>query len=187
MQGMIQRSFRCPVFGRRRPGRGAWFWLAFFFWSQASGALFAAPDPETCERARELMQESGIARDAKEDFFGRLKIKPPRTSFPPEMDRVTWWGRFKAFEFWQSPEFDAVWVNPEGQAVERQQFRGGRCELAKATLSTATLPRERLSPGMWRVVVSCGQTVIDNHPFAVVGSSGPGPDGVMIWAEGVKE
>ncbi|MBI4115265.1 MAG: hypothetical protein HY447_01680 [Candidatus Omnitrophica bacterium] len=154
--------------------------------------LFAAMTRESCERARELMKESGIARDAKEDFLGRVKIKPPRSSFPPEMDKVTWWGAFKPFEFWESPEFQAVWINPQGQEVERQPFRGGKCQLAKTSLPTQKLPRGRLEPGMWRVIVSCEDVIIDNHPFAVVGSQASGKDagddtGVMIWADDINK
>ena len=135
-----------------------------------------------------------MARDAKENFFGKMKITPPRTTFPPEMDRVTWWGRFQPFEFWSSPEFEAAWVNPRGETVEHQTFRGGRCELAKTTLPVSEkLPRSRLEPGMWRVVVSCQDVVIDNHPFRVAGSQNSPPDagtsddsGIMIWADDVK-
>ena len=142
-----------------------------------------------CERAREYMTESGVARDAKENFLGRLKITPPRGSFPPEMDKVTWWGTFKPFEFWESPKFQAVWMNPRGEPVEREEFRGGKCQLAKATLPVERLSQRRLEPGMWRVIVSCDDVVVDNHPFPVIGSSSS-PDandsGIMIWADEVK-
>ena len=159
-------------------------------WGWGGPRLFAATTRSSCQRAREFMEESGVARDAKEDFLGRLKISPPRSSFPPEMDRVTWWGRFKPFEFWESPEFEAAWINPRGQIVERQSFRTGQCELAKTTLPVGKLPREKLEPGMWRVLVSCQDAVIDNHPFAVIGSGASPQDartgensGVMIWAD----
>ena len=166
------------------------FGLSFY----VGNTNLAAMDRESCEKAQELMKESGIARDAKEDFFGRLKIKPPRSSFPPEMDKVTWWGTFKPFEFWENPQFQAVWISPSGQMVEQQAFQGGRCELAKTTLPVEKLPARRLEPGMWRVIVSCKDVVIDNHPFAVIGSSAPPQDsrsgedsGVMIWADGVNQ
>ncbi len=151
----------------------------------------AAMTYESCERARDYLKERGIARDAKENFFGQLKITPPRSSFPPEMDKVTWWGAFKPFEFWESPEFQAVWINPQGGIVERQTFRGGPCALAKTTLRVSQFPRGMLEPGMWRVIVSCQDVVIDNHPFAVIGQTQAGPDagdgqGVMIWADDVK-
>ena len=148
---------------------------------------------EACETARELMQESGIARDAKEDFFGRLKITPPRSSFPPEMDKITWWGSFKPFEFWESPQFQAVWINPRGESVNRSSFRGGQCQLAKTTLKMNQLPQGRLEPGIWRVIVSCGDVVMDNHPFAVMGSNRSSGErgsvqdsGMMIWADNVQ-
>lgn len=147
-----------------------------------------------CERAREMMEKSGMARDAKEDFFGALKITPPRSEFPSEMDKVTWWGTFKPFEFWESPPFEATWINPRGEPVNRSSFRGGSCQLAKTTLSMNQLPQGRLEPGMWRVIISCGEVTIDNHPFPVVGSSpatvdsGTSPgSGVMIWADGIKD
>lgn len=138
------------------------------------------------------MTDSGMARDAKEDFLGRVRIKPPRGTFPPEMDKVTWWGTFKPFEFWGSPEFEAVWINPEGRTVERQTFRAGKCALAKTTLNVEKIPPGKLEPGMWRAVVTCGDVTIDNHPFAVVGSSAASRDakagedqGMMIWADDV--
>lgn len=169
------------------------FLLALALAFGSGGKHTFAASYETCERAREWMKESGIARDAKEDFFGRLQIKPPRSSFPPEMDQVTWWGTFKPFEFWESPEFEATWINPRGEAVEHQVFRGGRCQLAKTTLPVEKLPQGRLEAGMWRVVVACQGVMIDNHPFAVIGSpvsslDGGGSEGsaVMIWADDVK-
>lgn len=154
----------------------------------------AAMTRESCERAKEFMKESGVARDAKENFFGRLKIKSPRTTFPPEMDKVTWWGTFKPFEFWESPELEATWINPRGETISRAPFRGGHCQLAKTTLPIDRLPQKRLEPGMWRVIVNCEDVVIDNHPFAVIGSSSPSPDAargedsaMMIWADGVNK
>ena len=155
--------------------------------------VFAGIFSSDCERTRELMKESGIARDAHEDFLGRLKIKSPRSTFPPEMDQITWWGTFKPFEFWGNPELKSTWINPQGLVVSQQPFRGGQCELAKTALSANTLPRGRFEPGMWRVVVTCQDSVVDNHPFAVVGSPGASGDGktnedsgIMIWADHVK-
>ena len=154
--------------------------------------VLAAQDGADCEQALELMEASGMARDAKEDFLGRVKITPPRSSFPPEMDKVTWWGTFKPFEFWRSPEFEATWIDPQGASVSRTRFRGGNCQLAKTTLQVEGLPQGKLRPGMWRVVVSCGEVVIDNHPFAVIGSPSSAQDamgkdsGVMIWADEVR-
>lgn len=167
--------------------------LTIFILALGWGGGHAFAGSAGCEQARELMTESGVARDAKENFLGGVKIKPPRSSFPPEMDKVTWWGTFKPFEFWQSPQLEAAWVNPRGEIVERQSFRGGACALAKTTLAVQKLPRARLESGMWRVIVSCQDVTIDNHPFAVVGSSAPTQDGrvsedsgVMIWADGVN-
>ena len=148
---------------------------------------------ESCEMAREFLKESGMARDAKEDFLGRLKITPPRSSFPPEMDKVAWWGTFKPFEFWSNPEFQATWINPRGEAVNRTSFRGGHCQLAKTTLKMNQLPRGRLEPGVWRVIVNCDDVVIDNHPFAVIQTPSSPADGgkdqdsgIMIWANDLK-
>lgn len=164
------------------------------FLSTFSNPVAAATNEERCEEARAVFKESGVARDAKEGFFGGLQIKPPRSTFPPEMDRVTWWGTFKPFEHWQSPEFEAAWVNPRGEMVERETFRGTHCAMAKTRLDVKALPQGRLEPGMWRVVVSCSGAVIDNHPFAVVGSllspvdsGGKGDSGIMIWTDDLNE
>lgn len=148
----------------------------------------AAMTHESCERAQKYLKNSGVARDAKENFLGRVKVTPPETIFPPEMDKVTWWGTFKPFEFWESPKFEAVWINPHGEPADRQIFRGGQCQLAKTTLSTSKLPRGRLEPGTWRVRVSCEDIVIDNHPFAVLSpppqaGDTAGGEPIMIWAE----
>ncbi len=132
---------------------------------------FAGPSREDCERAREYLTDSGVARDAKEGFFGNLKVTGPRATFPSEMDKVTWWGNFKPFEYWQSPEFQAVWINPEGSTVRQSSFRGGQCALGKTTLKMSELPNHELDAGVWRVIVTCGDTVIDNHPFTVIGPS----------------
>ena len=153
-----------------------------------SGSALASSG--ACEQARELLEKSGVARDASEGFLGKLKIKGPQGSFPSEMDQVTWWGTFKPFEFWENPEFQAVWVNPRGEPVSRSPFRGGACALAKTVLRTNELPQGQLEPGMWRVVVSCRDVILDNHPFAVIGPSISQADtqshsnrGIMIWAD----
>lgn len=165
--------------------------IGFFLFASPVDA-FAVPSRDPCGRARELMTDSGTARDAKEDFLGRVKIKPPRSPFPSEMDKVTWWGTFKPFEFWGSPEFQAVWINPQGRRVASQNFRGGKCILAKTALNVENLPTRTLEPGMWRVIVSCKEVVIDNRPFAVVGSgistadSGERGQEVMIWVDDVS-
>lgn len=193
----LSLSFRASPGSWR--GKG-WFFLepwgfSFFLLLLAAGIDkgFAATGSADCDEAREMMEKSGIARDAKEDFLGRIKITPPRSSFPPEMDKLTWWGTFKPFEFWRSPEFEATWMNPQGAPVSQSHFRGGKCQLAKTALRVDELPGGKLEPGMWRVVVSCGEVVIDNHPFAVVGSPSSSQDagkgkgtGVMIWADDVR-
>ena len=169
------------LIGRKTFGLLAIFTFGFIL------PAFAGPSREDCLEAREYLTESGMARDAKENLLGKLKITPPRGNFPPEMDKVTWWGTFKPFEFWRSPEFEAVWVNPAGQPVKRSSFRGGQCQLAKTTLKVNELPTRRLEPGMWQVVVSCADSVIDRHPFPVTGSSGgDSKNGIMIWADDVK-
>jgi len=173
--------------------RVAWFVAIGLWLSLGENPGFSAMTHESCERAKEFMKESGLARDAKENFFGRLKIKPPRSSFPPEMDKVTWWGTFKPFEFWESPKFEAAWISPQGQEAGRGSFRGNRCQLAKTSLDVTQLPQGRLEPGMWRVIVTCEDVVIDNHPFPVIGSGSSPQDaggregGVMIWADGVDD
>ena len=189
--GLFSITLGLVIFSRRMV-----LFIAILGWIFSKGVLpvFASASRETCEQARELMTESGIARDAKEGFLGNLKIQPPRGSFPPEMDKVTWWGTFKPFEFWESPEFQATWINPQGEPVGRSTFRGGACALAKTTLRMNELPQGRLTPGMWRVIVNCRDVTIDNHPFAVMGpsaspgdASGRADSGVMIWADEVNQ
>ena len=168
-------------------------WILLFFvlqfgWPQQTQAgLFKSSE---CEHARELLDASGTARDATEDFLGRVHRKPPYGTFPSDMDQVTWWGTFKPFEFWESPEFQAVWINPQGQEVARQTFRGSKCRLAKTTLKAVDQPRGELTPGMWKVIVTCQDYLIDRQSFAVlpVQSTPTGPDAgpasqdsAMIW------
>ena len=98
---------------------------------------------------RELVEKTGIARDAREIFFGGLKIDPPTGSFPSGMDKISWWGSFKPFEFWEIPEFQAAWINPQGEEVVRQKFRGSKCRLAKTTVRGENQLRGEFQGGIW--------------------------------------
>lgn len=152
-----------------------------------------ATRPTGCQEARELLDSKGTARDAKETLFGNIKRTPPYGSFPADADKVTWWGVFKPFELWESPEFQAVWINPEGQEAARQSFRGSHCRLAKTTLKAEEQPHGMFQGGMWQVVVTCEDYLIDKQTFAVLpdkppqrGSPDAGPptsESTMIWAE----
>jgi hypothetical protein len=146
-----------------------------------------------CKQAREMMEESGTARDAKENFFGKIKLQPPNGSFPQEMDKITWWGKFKPFEFWQSPKFQASWIDPEGKEVRRQEFKGEHCALAKNTIKGEEQPLGQFKPGVWKVVITCEDYVIDRQEFAVMPTGVPppvsgetqtqNPETMMIWAK----
>lgn len=151
-----------------------------------------AVDPERCRQARELLDQAGTAREAHETLFGHVKKKPPYGTFPADIDQVSWWGEFKPFELWHSPEFEAAWINPQGQEVARQRFRGSRCRLAKTSLKAENQPRGMFEGGMWNVIVTCEDYLIDKQTFAVLpqGGRGAGPDSLnpppeaaMIWAE----
>ena len=153
----------------------------------------AVAGSETCRHARQLLDQSGTARDARENLLGQIKKDPPYGSFPSEIDRVSWWGKFKPFEFWENPEFEAAWINPQGQEVARQKFRGSQCALAKTSLPAENRPRGQLEGGMWNVIVTCKDYLIDKQTFAVLPSAPPsrsGPDSshksqesAMIWAK----
>lgn len=146
-----------------------------------------------CKQAREMLKESGTARDAKENFFGRIKVQPPHGSFPQEMDKISWWGKFKPFEFWQSPKFQAAWIDPEGKEVLKQEFKGEHCALAKTSMAGEAQPQGLFKPGMWKVIVTCDDYVIDRQTFAVVPTGAPPPlsgenqktsqEPLMIWAK----
>lgn len=186
------------IVGRRR-------WMKFFLVSALIASIFSVTTPaalasSSCEHARQLLTKAGTARDASEDLFGRLKIKPPYGSFPSDMDQITWWGEFQPFEFWERPQFEAVWINPQGEEAGRQKFRPGQCALAKTSLRAEDEPRGEFQGGMWKVIVTCGDYLIDKRDFAVLPAGG-GPvkagaeassskkeEGAMIWAkDAVKE
>lgn len=147
-----------------------------------------------CQHARELLDRSGTARDADENIFGKVKTKPPYGTFPSDMDKITWWGEFKPFEFWESPKFEAVWIKPDGEEAARQKFRGNKCRLAKTQLKAKDQPRGEFQPGLWSVVVTCDDYLIDKQSFGVLpvgGGAWTGPDQaaaakeepVTIWAK----
>ncbi len=126
----------------------------------------------------------------QEDFMGNIKLSPPYGSFPTDMDRITWWGEFKPFEFWESPDFQAVWINPYGEEIARQNFKGHKCRLAKTTMLAQEQPRGEFQGGMWKVFVTCGDQVIDQQQFAVLSPRGivkpsdmkpPKKESAMIW------
>ena len=152
-----------------------------------------AADAHACRHARELLTKSGMAREAKEDLLGQLKLSPPYGSFPSDMDKIAWWGTFQPFEFWEGPEFQAVWIRPDGQEAAKQKFRPGKCKLAATSVRGETQPRGEFQGGMWNVVVTCEDYLIDKQNFAVLPSGGPsrvGPDvpkknqeSAMIWAK----
>lgn len=149
--------------------------------------------PSACKEARQMLDGSGVARDADENFFGKIKVQSPQGSFPQEMDKITWWGKFKPFEFWQSPAFQASWIDPEGKEVARQEFQGMKCALAKTGLRGDSQPRGEFKPGMWKIIVTCQDYVIDNQSFAVLPSaplatpkqesSAKKEQPIMIWAK----
>jgi hypothetical protein len=170
-------------------------WLAVFLMLLTTfGAAEAfAKGSGGCKDAQQLLDQSGIARDASENFFGHVKRKPPYGSFPSDMDKITWWGVFQPFEFWEEPEFQAIWINPSGQEVARQKFHGTKCRLAKSSLRGEDMPQGEFQEGMWKVIVTCENDLIDQQSFAVLplGRTPPkGPDAqsqgrqaTMIWAK----
>lgn len=167
-----------------------------FFFSSLWLSFLESPAwalPPGCKHARELLDQSGVARDAHENFLGQVKIDPPTGTFPSDMDKISWWGEFKPFEFWESPQFQAAWINPQGEESTRQKFRGNKCRLAKDTVRAENQPRGEFQPGMWNVIVTCEDYVIDQKSFAVLpagGSLARSQDGAqkkqepaMIWAK----
>ena len=142
-------------------------------WLLLIGAFSLRPAPRAfafsnCEHARELLDRSGVARDADENLFGQIKLKPPTGSFPVDMDKITWWGDFKPFEFWESPEFQAVWINPRGEEAHKQNFRGTKCRLAKTSIQAEKLPKGEFEKGIWSVIVTCEDYLISKQNFALL-------------------
>jgi hypothetical protein len=163
-------------------------WLAVVFLAGA-GASAAVAAPDDCKHAAALLKTAGVSRDAKENFLGKVKIEPPHGSFPEEMDRITWWGKFEPFELWGQPEMEAVWIAPGGREVARQKLRGKKCSLAKTAIKGADRPFGKFEAGIWEVAVQCGETPIDRRRFAVMSpvdppaqAAGDAPGGMMIWA-----
>lgn len=177
-----------------------WTRFLFFFLilTAFSSQSYASLLPSGCQNARQMMEKSGTARDAKETFFGRIKIQTLRANFfyyysyhdlfPSQIDQVTWWGKFKPFEFWQRPKFQAAWINPEGQEVSRQEFRGDQCVLAKNKIASDRQPGGQMQPGVWKVVVTCENHFVDQRTFVVAPENSSGPaetpkTSQMIWAK----
>ncbi len=184
--------FLIPVF--LYVNRKIWVsWLAVFLFLTAGFLPQGWAGQSDCEGVRELLDQSGMARDAHENFLGQVKREPPYTSFPADMDKITWWGIFKPFEFWHHPEFQAAWINPQGQEMARQKFKGTKCRLAKISIKGEDQPRGEFYPGMWRVMITCGEYVIDQKSFAVLPVGQPTQPNqdprahpqqpVMIWAQ----
>ena len=171
-------------------------WISYLpgvcFFLFLANPVAQASKSSACQHARELLVKSGTARDAEEGFLGQIKLKPPYGSFPSDMDQIAWWGQFKPFEFWESPEFQAVWINPDGQEMLRHKFKGEACALAKTYIYSEPLPRGQLQGGIWKVVVTCEDYLIDKQSFAILPSPGSvqsgsdaavqSKDTAMIWA-----
>lgn len=161
--------------------------------SEPAQAGFWPESKSACASAREMLKDSGTARDAKENLFGAIKLQPPQEKFPRDADKVTWWGKFEPFEFWKSPEFTAAWLDPQGREVGRQNFKGAHCALAKSTLPAEGLPRGEFQPGVWKVIVTCDDYLIDQRYFEVAGprlpvqnakqEQIPAAPPVTIWAK----
>ena len=156
--------------------------LVFIFlmpiFSQSAQASFWGEGKSACQSAREMLQESGTARDAKENLFGGIRFTPPKDRFPQDADQVTWWGKFHPFEFWQSPEFTASWLNPQGQEVARQKFKGGHCALAKSGIHAQILPRGEFQPGIWKVQITCDNIPVNEQFFEIAGPRMPASQAV---------
>ena len=121
----------------------------------------------------EFLLRSGVAYDAREDWLGTIHITEPKSFFKPETNQVTWWGEFKPFKTWGTPELVAKWYDPEGRLISTQNFKGGVCRLAKATLKTADLNLEQ-NQGRWRVDISMQGKPIDSKSFYIFSpESGP--------------
>lgn len=166
--------------------------------------LMACQAPESlafwssgCKQAPQMMEKSGIARNAKESFFGRIKLQQPRADFfhyyafiglfPKKMDKITWWGKFKPFEFWQRPKFQAVWFDPSGKEVLKQEFKGNHCVLAKSTALAEQQPQGMFTPGVWKIKVTCDEYLVDQQTIAVLPTASIAENQksseMMIWAK----
>lgn len=170
-------------------------WLLLFFIGVGaflSAGQISAQAASGCKQAPELFERSGVARDASENLFGKIKLTSPYGSFPPEMDKITWWGEFQPFEFWENPVFEATWINPHGKTVAKQKFRGNKCKLAKTTLYGRDQSRGQFEAGLWNVVISCEGQRIDQQSFVVLppAEAAPGAPDVssgketaVIWVD----
>lgn len=121
----------------------------------------------------EFLLRSGVAFDASEDLLGIIHIEEPKSFFKPDTEQVSWWGEFKPFKTWGSPELTAEWHNPRGEVVARQEFKGSVCRLAKTTLSAAGLNLQQ-NQGQWRVNVYMKGELLDSKVFYIYGSQKAG-------------
>ncbi|MDP3920290.1 MAG: hypothetical protein Q8R76_05740 [Candidatus Omnitrophota bacterium] len=180
---MADRSVPWPV----------WTALTVFLIFGCADDLSAAYRPGTCREALKQKSSSGIARSAKEDSFGKVNLQPPYGSFPADVDKITWWSKYKRrFKEWGHPDLEAAWINPKGEEVARRKFRGEKCRLAETSIRGEDQPDGRFVDGVWVVEVSCGSAVLDRQSFVVHGltktlrgTDAPGSDDsepATIWA-----
>jgi len=106
---------------------------------------------------------SGVAFDAKENIFGLIRLQGPKNFFRPDTKQVSWWGEFKPFKTWGTPELEARWYNPQGELISKQSFKGQVCQLAKTTLKMEGLQVQ----GMWKVEIYYKGGLLDQKQFSI--------------------
>lgn len=145
--------------------------LIFFVLSVAGAFAFTVTPTglsPVMRDAKTMLVQSGVAYDASEAWWGKINVQEPKSFFKPTTDQITWWGEFKPFKFWGTPELQAVWINPQGKEAARQDFKGLHCALAKTTLKMNTVARP-IPKGKWRVDVYHKGQLIDSKNFMIYG------------------
>ncbi|MBI4399082.1 MAG: hypothetical protein HY586_08135 [Candidatus Omnitrophica bacterium] len=130
-----------------------------------SGYAQTKPEEQALPRDKYLVR-SGVAHDAHEDIFGLITIDDPKNFFTPAAPQLTWWGEFKPFTSWGRPKLHAEWLDPDGEVIAAQDFKGLHCRLAKTTLKVGQA-NVNLREGKWEVRIYMKGKLLDRKNFVV--------------------
>lgn len=132
-------------------------------------AAVAAPLHPECSEVRKRFKRGGVAKDARERNFGRVRINETVDgTFSEQEDQVTWWGEFdRSFSYWGEPRLESKFYDPAGEVVYEKRYTADRCKLARISMPLSP-DQVRRRPGTWKVETSCDEgPPLDSQTFEV--------------------